>query len=623
MSLELVERELSDRMSDLSHSLVNDVFKDSSEIKTIDLRRVQIELGMDPKNEDIYIINKEGIVINTTFAKDKGLNLFAFGDVTKNHLLNVFANNKFVNEKFTSEDKTKRVKKYTYQPTLDGEFIIELGCYSEKADDVISTVKDKIKDISKIEKSVVNVELWIISDNIFSLNENSILSEDDKQFILNCYEQNQPQNIEVKDENNQIICSDFISVNIDKSDLYKGAVVEITTNRTAERRGIRREFIKILLILSVTLSIVVWLVYKKTKVITDPIQKLVKKVVRISGGHLNERAMVEGNNEITKLSEQFNNMISQLEEYYNDLEKKVVERTAEILAQKEEIEKQRDNIEKQKDQLTKSNSQLTFAYNEIDEQKKHIMDSIHYAKRIQNAILPPDSYFKKLLPDAFVLYKPKDIVSGDFYWVAHIDHYVIVAAVDCTGHGVPGAFMSIVGSNHLNTAINVHQSKNAAEILNILNEGVTQTLRESEEMQGVKDGMDLSLCVIDTKNNKLQYAGAYNPLFIVRDEELMVYKADKFAIGASSLRDGKLCKFTNNEIDLLENDVVYMLSDGYQDQFGGPRGKKFMIKRLKELFVDIHKTPMWQQKDILDDRLIAWSGDEEQVDDILVLGIRI
>ena len=192
------------------------------------------------------------------------------------------------------------------------------------------------------------------------------------------------------------------------------------------------------------------MLYKKTRVITHPIKKLVDKVNRVTDGHLDERADVVGNNEITTLSQKFNSMIEELESYYNELEQKVKDRTAEVVQQKEVIEIK----------------------------NKHIMDSIRYAKRIQNAILPPDKYVKELLPKSFILYKPKDIVSGDFYWMTKKDNLVIYAAVDCTGHGVPGAFMSIVGNNQLNYAIDVKKAREASKILDCLNQGVVDTLRE-------------------------------------------------------------------------------------------------------------------------------------------------
>jgi serine phosphatase RsbU (regulator of sigma subunit) len=226
-----------------------------------------------------------------------------------------------------------------------------------------------------------------------------------------------------------------------------------------------------------------------------------------------------------------------------------------------------------------------------------------------------------LLPDSFILYKPKDIVSGDFYWMAQKDGQALVAAVDCTGHGVPGAFMSIVGNNQLNFAVNVKGSLRPDEILNALNEGVTKSLRQTRLSSSVKDGMDISLISIDFKNLKLNYAGGYNPLFLIRDNELITVKADKFPIGG--YMGEKLRNFTNNEMDIKKGDVLYLFSDGYSDQFGGSDDSKFLIRRFRELLLKIHNEPMNEQKEILNQIHDDWRGNSVQIDDILVIGIRI
>jgi serine phosphatase RsbU (regulator of sigma subunit) len=377
---------------------------------------------------------------------------------------------------------------------------------------------------------------------------------------------------------------------------------------SGEKAMLRREGLKFFIIFGITILVVLLLIYRKTKVVVYPVKKLAENVVRITHGHLNERAEVIGNNEITQLSIEFNKMIEELESYTNELEQKVKERTAEIQQQKEEIEAQRDSIQEQKEH--------------IEVQNELIMDSIHYAKRIQNAILPPREYVHSLLDDVFILYRPKDIVSGDFYWMTDEDGYIMVSAVDCTGHGVPGAFMSIVGYNQLNYAVNVKNARTASEILMELNVGVTDTLREKGGTGSVKDGMDLALCVIDPKARVLHYAGAYNPLVLIRNKELIIYKANKCPIG--SVEGEEFPEFTNHEIPIQKGDCYYMFSDGFPDQFGGPKGKKFMSKRFRELLHEIHEKPMTEQQMILEKTLDDWMGDEnEQVDDILVMGIKL
>lgn len=294
-------------------------------------------------------------------------------------------------------------------------------------------------------------------------------------------------------------------------------------------------------------------------------------------------------------------MRSDLRDNERKLEQKVVERTAEVVRQSEEIKAK--------------NEELEILY-------KHVTDSIRYAKRIQEAILPPDALVKKLLPQSFILYKPKDIVSGDFYWVAQHNDKVYFAAVDCTGHGVPGAFMSIVGYNLLKEIISKPGEHTPASIMDQMKTGVSKTLHHGHsEDNNAKDGMDMSMCSIDFKNLELHFSGAYNPMYLVRDGKLHQYHADKFPVGLMEGTESQ--KFTDNIIKLQKNDTVFVFSDGYADQFGGPKGKKFMISHFRELLVKASTLGIHQQKEFLHKTIEDWRGDLEQVDDILVIGVRI
>jgi serine phosphatase RsbU (regulator of sigma subunit) len=266
---------------------------------------------------------------------------------------------------------------------------------------------------------------------------------------------------------------------------------------------------------------------------------------------------------------------------------------------------------------------------ELDEKNKDITASIRYAKRIQDAILPPDEFVKTHLPKTFVLFKPKDIVSGDFYWVNPVLNPdskeptgVLFAAVDCTGHGVPGAFMSIVGHNLLDQAVSEHGITQPAEILNELNKSVSETLRQSNvEDNAVKDGMDIAICRFNRETSVLEYAGAYNPLWHIRNGSLTEYKANKFPIG--NLKSGENKKFTNHSIQLEKGDTLYIFSDGFADQFGGPDGKKFKYNALKQLLLESQHLSMEEQGALLENTIEKWRGTLEQVDDILVIGTRL
>lgn len=268
----------------------------------------------------------------------------------------------------------------------------------------------------------------------------------------------------------------------------------------------------------------------------------------------------------------------------------------------------------------KANELLTSKNEEIELKNLDIMDSIQYAKRIQHAILPPDRLVTKYLDESFILYTPKDIVSGDFYWMNGDENKLLFAAVDCTGHGVPGAFISIVGYNGLNKMIGELKLTEPAEILTNLNKHVADSLHQQENAE-VKDGMDISLCLLDKKNKKLQYAGANNPLYIVRDNNIIEIKANKIPIGSYYFRDDKF--YTNHEFDLENGDSIYSFTDGYPDQFGGEKGKKFMYGKFKNLLIEISSKPMDEQKKILIQTFNDWKGDLEQVDDICIIGVRV
>lgn len=269
------------------------------------------------------------------------------------------------------------------------------------------------------------------------------------------------------------------------------------------------------------------------------------------------------------------------------LEEKVRERTAVVTAQKEELAAK----------------------------NKDITDSIRYAKRIQFATLPPEIPFR----DTFVLFKPKDIVSGDFYWLDIIEGIEFLAAVDCTGHGVPGALMSVIGSNMLNKIVREKRIYKPSEILNHLNTEVIYTLKAQEDGKAIYDGMDLALIAWHPEKRILEYAGGYNPLVLIRKGEIEEVKADRFSIGRSAEVSNEK-QFTNHELEMGEGDSMYIFSDGYADQFGGDFGKKFKSKPMKELFHNIHEKPAEEQKSILFSTIEAWRGELEQVDDILIIG---
>ncbi|MCX7987323.1 MAG: response regulator [Bacteroidales bacterium] len=261
----------------------------------------------------------------------------------------------------------------------------------------------------------------------------------------------------------------------------------------------------------------------------------------------------------------------------------------------------------------------------VTEQKKKLTDSIMYAQRIQNAVLPPRYVFEKIFPQHFILFKPRDIVSGDFYWISSKDNISVIAVADCTGHGVPGAFMSMLGIAFLNEivskmTINRHiVTFHASDILNELRNYVIQSLHQTGRPTESKDGMDIALCVIDFENKTMEFAGAHNPAYLIRNGELQVIEADRMPIGIYKSENKS---FTNREIKLEYNDQIYLFSDGFYDQIGGPKRMKMLSVNFRKYLLDICNLPMSEQQKLLEEYFESWRGDNEQLDDVLVLGIK-
>lgn len=394
------------------------------------------------------------------------------------------------------------------------------------------------------------------------------------------------------------------------------------------------------LIITASLALIAFILvtaFVTTRSITGPVSQLKGMLVKMGKGIIPEKPIEPSNDEIGEMSVAMNNLVDGLKrttkfakevgqsnfdydyqplssddtlghgllkmrddlaENERSLEQKVIERTQEVVRQKGELEQQNHKIE---------------------ELYKDVTDSIKYAKRLQDSILPPDHIIDNALPDSFVLFQPKDIVSGDFYWFQETQDKFHIASVDCTGHGVPGAFMSLVGANALNSA--VKQGENdPAGILNELNKLTAEALNKEDATTKVRDGMDMSMLSFSKDMSKVEYAGANNPLYHVRDGELTQTKADKFAIGSFTHGDET---YTNHNLEVKKGDLLYLFSDGYADQFGGVKGKKFMYRQFRELLLEIGHLPMKEQGKILGEKMDAWKGNYEQIDDILIIGVRL
>lgn len=278
-----------------------------------------------------------------------------------------------------------------------------------------------------------------------------------------------------------------------------------------------------------------------------------------------------------------------------------------ILKQKQSVEFQNRIIE-EKNKL-------------VETQNKDITDSIKYAERIQHAILPPKNVWERILPNSFVIYQPKDILSGDFHWIAETETHIFVAAADCTGHGVPGALISLVNYNLLNKAVLEKGIEDTGKILDAVNDWLTESLHQKIENSTVKDGMDISLISIHKITNEICFSGAFNSIYVITENELVVYKGNKFPVG--SFLDEEINHFTSIKIDVKKGDSIYLFTDGYPDQFGGDKEKKYKHKQLKENLLKIHSKELMNQKEILTSNFNNWKGDLEQLDDVLMIGIKV
>ncbi len=256
----------------------------------------------------------------------------------------------------------------------------------------------------------------------------------------------------------------------------------------------------------------------------------------------------------------------------------------------------------------------------VDEKQKEIVDSINYARRIQTALMAHDKLLSKHLPEHFVLFRPKDIVAGDFYWATSTPGGFMYVTGDCTGHGVPGAFMSLLNISKLNETINQKNITRPDLVFNDIRNEITRALNPEDSTEDSKDGMDAVLCKLDLRGMKLQYAAANNSFYVIRNKEVIVCKADKMHVGKAFNTTGL---FTYYEMELQKGDCIYTFSDGYSDQFGGPNRKRFKSVQLKELLLTISEKPMPEQKTILNDKFESWKGNIEQIDDVLVIGVRV
>lgn len=298
----------------------------------------------------------------------------------------------------------------------------------------------------------------------------------------------------------------------------------------------------------------------------------------------------------------------------------LIESRNQISEKNEELNQLNEEITTQLDLLDLLNNEITKQHDQITKQHDDITASINYASRIQQAIMPPVDVLAGSFDNNFVLFKPCQTVSGDFYWFRQFKNIIYIVAADCTGHGIPGGFMSMLGISLLNEIVSPRDVNQPSEVLMELRKRVKRTLHQTGQKNEQQDGMDIAVCMIDLDTKTASFAGAFNPLYLIRNNELIIYKGDRMPIGVHP-KDSE--PFTNHEIQLQPNDSLYIFSDGYVSQFSGEKLEKFKMFRFKGLLLSIHDKPMSEQKTILEQTYNQWQGNHSQVDDVLVIGLKI
>lgn len=284
--------------------------------------------------------------------------------------------------------------------------------------------------------------------------------------------------------------------------------------------------------------------------------------------------------------------------------------------------KEREMAERERSIIAEEKKKLDDAYGIIEHKNREITDSIQYAFRIQTAMLPDIRAVRQVLPECFIFWRPKDIVSGDFYWFSTEKNYTLITAADCTGHGVPGAFMTMIGNTLLNQVVKQLGHVMPDQVLFNLHRAVRRALRQDQEGSTSNDGMDMSFAVIDHERGLLHWAGANNPLVLIRGGEIHEFRPQKRAIGGAQVGDGEV--FVLENVEMKPGDVYYLYTDGFQDQFGGEKGRKYMTKKFKQLLTEISGLSPDTQHQKLENEILGWMGSQyEQVDDILVIGIKV
>ena len=588
-AMKVNEKHFEQRMRDLSAKLIKK-FDTELDPRTTDLYKLSLSLGLDTNTESIYFIDTNGVIINTTFHKDYLLDFYARGAGYREYFEKIWAKNSFVADRFSTEQVTGKIRKWSFEPTANKLYLMELGFLSPEAKSMRDMFIEKVNGISKKYPDILRLSMHLqIKGEKFGGIEDTLIQRKMQEVLLS--KKNQRVITELDDKT---VFEDIISLpaEIDETSMFSGIVLYIKSDDTKERAVLNSAIYRFIYMATIAIVVLLIILIFRARTITKPIKRLSQKTELISSGKLNERIEVEGKNEIAQLSQNFNTMIEQLQDSYETLEQKVKDRTAEVVQQKDIIE----------------------------EKHKEITDSINYAERIQRSFLTPEENLKANLKNYFILFQPKDIVSGDFYWGEKLKNgNYLMAVADSTGHGVPGAIMSLLNLTSLENAVNEGLVE-PAEILNYTRKTIIERLKKDGSAEGGRDGMDCSLLSFNFEKRTLSFSLANNPVWIIRDSKLIEYAPDKMPVGKHDKQD---TPFSQKEIELLPNDLIYTFTDGYADQFGGEKGKKFKYSNIQKLLLEIQHLSLAEQKTRLLVEFENWKGNLEQLDDVCIFGIKI
>lgn len=602
VALSIIEEPMEIKMLNYSNQLVNNYFKETLNIENADLNTIRKELGIDSENIDLYVINRDGIVVNTTFEEDLYINLFSFSEAHKQYLINIFQQREFDSPKFFFENKTKRYKKYSYHTTFDGKYIIEIGLYSSQADKIFDYIFSHLEKIPQEKSNLISVDLFFVaSGKLYPINLRHQFIPEHISHIPDLINGNIVTLSDSENSNTNINYTYFY-LTYSNPKIFDGNIIRIANDTSNQLKFIRQEKIKISILLLISLSLVYLLVYFRSKRIVKPIQHLIDKTKIIANGNYGERVTIKGNNELSILAGNFNKMVNNIEERNN------------------EIEEQSEFLYQTNRKLNEAYKLLDYQKNLIENKQDDLTDSINYALSIQESLLPKPEDFAKIFTESFVYIIPRNIVSGDFYWFSKVQNKVIITASDCTGHGVPGAFMSMIGITILHHLVNFEHIDDPALILSRLDSEICDLLIYNNHKEQRFEGMDTAICSVDLDTGELKFSSAQRPLIIIRNGEVITYKGSIYPIG--EYYDSIQKVFTNTTIKLEEGDTIYMFSDGYTSQFNEANNKKFNTKRFKKLLTDINHKPIKEHPAILHRTFEAWKGNSDQIDDILVIAFK-